>query len=93
MAWLIREFRANLPGELDFRNEAKNAERTAAIFKNEPFVTTPKIYWEATSEHVLTMEFIEGVKINNLPKMKQMGFDIDQVVRLFVHTFCRQIFL
>jgi predicted unusual protein kinase regulating ubiquinone biosynthesis (AarF/ABC1/UbiB family) len=42
--WLAREFRINLPLEIDFRLEAKNAERAGALFKDQDFVCIPKIY-------------------------------------------------
>jgi predicted unusual protein kinase regulating ubiquinone biosynthesis (AarF/ABC1/UbiB family) len=36
-----------------------------ALYGNMPRVRTPKIYWQATQRRVLTMEWIEGVKLTN----------------------------
>ena len=42
--WLPHEFKVRLPLELDFREEAKNADKCREIFKNNPNVYVPKIY-------------------------------------------------
>ncbi|MEA2064980.1 MAG: AarF/ABC1/UbiB kinase family protein [Patescibacteria group bacterium] len=61
---MIREFKNAIRKELDFTNEAHNFEKFRINFKEIDYVRVPKIYWDITTTKVLTMEFINGIKIN-----------------------------
>jgi predicted unusual protein kinase regulating ubiquinone biosynthesis (AarF/ABC1/UbiB family) len=52
----------------------------------------PKIYREFSSKRVVTMSFEEGVSINNLQAIKQMGIDFKDLTRLITKFCCEQIF-
>ena len=45
LRWLVREFRDNLPKELDFTLEGRNGERARANSSNQNSFTTPKVFW------------------------------------------------
>jgi aarF domain-containing kinase len=92
LSWISREFELNLPNELDFRLEAKNNERIRENFKNNGNITTPNIHWEYTKEKVLTMEFIEGFKLNNKKYMEEIGVNKDDISRMLSDIFSEQIF-
>ncbi|EKX30871.1 hypothetical protein GUITHDRAFT_122922 [Guillardia theta CCMP2712] len=47
--WLADEIAPNLPIELDFQQEAKNAERCRSLFKHDPFVVVPEIFYPLSS--------------------------------------------
>jgi ubiquinone biosynthesis protein len=70
---LVREFEASMLGELDFTLEAKNAERFADNFRGEPAIRFPRIHREASSRRILTMEFIDGVKVTDAVKLGANG--------------------
>lgn len=55
ISWLVQEMKRNLPLELDFVSEARNARRLGAAFEDDPSVVVPKVYWELTSPRVLVM--------------------------------------
>jgi ubiquinone biosynthesis protein len=63
---LAQEFAQTLRAELDYIREGHNAERFAENFSGDSTVHIPRIYWEATTPRVLTLERIRGVKINDL---------------------------
>ena len=71
--WLVEEIRTNLPMELDFCHEARNQERFAAMFSGVGFVKAPSVNWEFTTPRVLTMEFCEGGKVNDVEYMRRNG--------------------
>ncbi|KAL3838737.1 hypothetical protein ACJIZ3_023328 [Penstemon smallii] len=71
--WMVSEFEKSIASELDFIQEAKNSERTAISFKKNSMVRIPCIYWDFTSSQVLTMQFCEGQKVDDLEFFKQMG--------------------
>jgi ubiquinone biosynthesis protein len=72
---IAEEFAATLRAELDFGREGRNADRFRRTFANEPFLHIPHIYWEYSGQHVLVMERISGIKIDNVEAMDAMGYD------------------
>lgn len=88
---LVDEFAARLFGELDYVQEGKNAEKFQALYGGMPRVRTPKIVWSATSRRVLTMEWIEGVKLTNKPAMDAAGLSITDFVDVGIECTLRQL--
>ena len=62
---VVNEFGRTIDRELDYVLEARNAERFAKNFADQPRVRIPYIYWPYTTSHVLTMERIDGPTLNN----------------------------
>lgn len=89
--WLIREFDANLPLELDFTNEAANCNRTRALFEMDPRFTTPQIYH--ATKRVLIMEWIEGTHIDQVDKIRAMGLNPTEIAKDLNRCFSEQIFV
>ncbi len=85
------EMRKHIPMELDFINEGHNAERIAADFASVQDVVVPEIYWEHTSRRVLTMEYIDGVKVTDIEGMKRIGVDPWDVAKILVVAFAEMI--
>lgn len=80
--WLAREVRTNLPKELDFCHEARNQEKFSAMFKHLYFIKAPRVYWQYTSTRVLTMEFCEGGKLDDLSYIEKHDLPVDEVCLL-----------
>ncbi|KAG8561992.1 hypothetical protein GDO81_015557 [Engystomops pustulosus] len=76
--WLVEEAKKNLPRELDFLNEARNAEKMADMVRKFPFLKIPKIHWDISTERVLVMEYVEGGQANDLDYMKRNNIDVDK---------------
>ena len=72
---LVEEFSQTLRRELDYIREAHNAERFAVNFATDPHIHVPRVFWEATTSRVLTLERIRGVKINDLKALDEQGTD------------------
>jgi len=85
------EMRKHVPLELDFINEGHNAERIAADFADVEDIVVPKIYWDYTSRRVLTMEYIDAVKITDIEGMKAIGADPWDVAKILVFAFAEMI--
>jgi len=88
---LIDELGQYVPLELDFENEANNAEKIAGYFEHRPDVVVPQIHWRYTTRRVLVMEFMEGIKITDLEGLRAADIDVSPVAELLVETFCEQI--
>jgi len=72
---LVEEFSQTLRRELDYIREAHNAERFAVNFADDPHIHVPRVFWEATTSRVLTLERIRGIKINDLKALDEQGTD------------------
>jgi predicted unusual protein kinase regulating ubiquinone biosynthesis (AarF/ABC1/UbiB family) len=88
---VVDEFGLKLFEEIDYVNEAKNAERFANYFKDDPKVTAPKIYWDYSTKYVLTMEWINGIKLTDVEEIKAAGLDTDELVKIGVLSGLRQL--
>jgi ubiquinone biosynthesis protein len=89
LAW---EFSATLRGELDYRREARNAERFRQLFVGSKLVHIPTVYWEYSSDRVLTTERLYGPKITDLEALAAAGIDRAQLARNCVEVILREIF-
>ncbi|MHB8514889.1 MAG: ABC1 kinase family protein, partial [Dehalococcoidia bacterium] len=89
--FVAEEMRRHIPLELDFINEGHNAERIAADFADVEDIVVPKIYWEYSSRRVLTMEYIDGVKITDYEGMRRIGVDTTDVAKILVFAFAEMI--
>jgi predicted unusual protein kinase regulating ubiquinone biosynthesis (AarF/ABC1/UbiB family) len=89
--FVAEEMRRNIPLELDFINEGRNAERIARDFAGVEDIVVPDIYWEYSSRRVLTMEYIDGVKITDYDGMRRIGVEPSDVAKILVFAFAEMI--
>ena len=88
---IVDEFGTKLFEEIDYLNEAKNAEKFAANFLDDPEVKVPEIYWKYSNHRVLTLEWINGVKLTNAKNIESLGLDPNQIIRIGVISGLRQL--
>ena len=88
---LIDELGRRVFEEMDYLNEASNAERFSELHSHNPRIAVPLIFREATSRRVLTMEWIDGVKLTNLEAVRQLGIDPDDKVEVGVSCSLQQL--
>ena len=88
---LIDELGKRVFEEMDYLNEAGNAEKFRDLHSHNPRIAVPAIYREATSRRVLTMEWINGVKLTNLEAVRALGIDPDDMVEVGVSCSLQQL--
>jgi len=88
---LIDELGQRVFEEMDYFNEAMNAERFAELHSHNPRIAVPRIYHHATSRRVLTMEWIDGVKLTNLEAVRALGVDPNELVSVGVSCSLQQL--
>ena len=88
---LIDELGKRVFEEMDYLNEAANAEKFAALHRHNKRIAVPAIYHQATSRRVLTMEWIDGVKLTNLEAVRSIGMDPDDMVQVGVNCSLQQL--
>jgi ubiquinone biosynthesis protein len=64
---LVDEFAHAIRQELDYTREGRNAETFRNHFRNDERIHVPKVYWTYTRERVLTLEFLDGIQLVDLP--------------------------
>ncbi len=89
-----REVIANLKRwtlrELDLRREAANASELRDAMEAAPGYHIPAIDWDRTSGRVMTLEWVDGIKISNIDALKAAGHDLPKLAHTLVLTFLRQ---
>ncbi len=90
-AGMLREFDTTIHEEMDYAAEGRNAEQFRDSFKNWSNIHVPKIYWNATTAKVLTMEFIHGTKVTDLEEQKRQNVSPEKVNRLLIKTYLKQL--
>ena len=88
---LLSELTKHLGFELDFRREADFAERVRELFEDDEKVKIPEIYREWSSERVLVMELMEGIKITEREAIVAAGLDPADVMQDLMHIYVRMI--
>lgn len=77
--------------EIDYLNEAKNAERFARDFQATPWVRTPKVFTDVSTPRVLVMEFVESLKLTDLPQIEKLGLDRELLAKRAADSFLAQV--
>jgi len=88
---LVKEFRRTILREMDFAREGHTIDRFAANFAGDATVHVPKVYWEQTGETVLTMEFVDGIKISDFSRLTEAGLDLKLIARNGAESFLKQV--
>ena len=90
---LMAEFAETCRQEIDYLNEAANAERFADDFADNPRVRVPAMVWERSTRRVLTQEDVSDIKISDLAALKAAGIDPAEVASEFASVMFDQIFV
>ena len=88
---LIDELGKRVFEEMDYYNEASNAENFAKLHAHNARIAVPAIYRELTSRRVLTMEWMEGIKLTRLDAVQAMGVDPEELVEIGVNCSLQQL--
>jgi predicted unusual protein kinase regulating ubiquinone biosynthesis (AarF/ABC1/UbiB family) len=97
---VYRQLRASLRGEMDYQREGRAAEEIAHNLARDAglwsHLRVPRIHWDLTTRRVLAMEFIDGVKINDVAAVAGQGVSREDLVawasRAFLHMMFRDGF-
>ena len=88
---IVEEFAATLERELDYSLEAANMKRVAIQFKNTPTVHIPRVFLEHTTASILTMEYIQGIKISDIETLDRAGYDRKKLTRQGADFILQQV--
>jgi ubiquinone biosynthesis protein len=93
---LVRQFEESILRELDFIHESVSIQRFQSNFskesKTKPFVYSPRVYPNFTTSKVLTMEFVDGIKISDFARIEKAGLNRKVIAKRLADAYIRQIF-
>ncbi|RJS49805.1 MAG: ABC transporter [Methanobacterium sp.] len=89
---IVDEFERAIKKELDYNQEANNAERFRASFEDDETVYAPAIYREFSTLRVLTMEYVEGVKLTEIID-SEIKFNARTIAERGAECYFKQIFI
>ena len=90
---VVKEFARTLYKEMDFTREGHNMERFAINFPDDEGFCVPKVYWDLTCEKVLTMEYIDGIKVSELGSLEEAGLDKKIIAERGADIFLKQVLI
>ncbi len=88
---LVQEFSDTIRKELDFFREKQNMKTFRKFFENDDFLYIPEVYESLCSENYITMEFIDGIKINNFSALKKAGVDFIRISEKWSEKVIEQV--
>ena len=87
----VEDFGENLMKELDFNNEASNMLRFTDMFKDDPSCYIPKVFIKHCRQRLLVMEYIEGLRPDDIDGLKAAGFDPQIIAENGTHIILKMI--
>lgn len=87
----VRELARTIRREMDLSLEARTIERFATNFANDQTLYFPKVYWGVTTSALLTMEYIEGIKVSDNAALLAAGMDLKLIARRGADAFVKMV--
>lgn len=89
---LVTQFSRSIRREMNFVREARTVEEFSRLFTHDATLVVPRIYWDLTSDAVITMEFIDGLRITDRAGILQAGLSPADIAANGARIFLKQAF-
>ena len=90
---IVQEFARSLSREIDFAIELANVQRFARQFKNNAAIHVPLVYPELSTQRVLVMEYVLGIKASMTTQLREQGYDLPLIAERGATLVMEQIFV
>lgn len=88
----MEEFSRTIHRELDFFIEAANAAKLRRNFERSDLLYVPKVYPELTTKHILVLERVEGIRIDDFARIDREGYDRREISRKGADAYFKMVF-
>ncbi len=88
---VVQEFKRTIFEEIDYIQEGKNADRFRQNFRSFTSIFIPHIIWRLTGRRVLTIEFVEGVRVDDIQAWRNQGILRDDITAIGAHFYLKQL--
>jgi ubiquinone biosynthesis protein len=90
---IAEEMAQALRDELDYQIEGRNADRLRSNLQDDARVVVPHVYWDLTSQRVITLQYLEGIKFVERERLVEAGYDLPAIARVVMDVYLKQIFV
>ncbi len=90
---IVHEFARSLSREIDFSIELANIQRFARQFEENPAIHVPLVYPELSTDRVLVMEYVIGIKSSKIETLREQGYDLPLIAERGANLVMEQIFV
>ncbi|PIE68594.1 MAG: ABC transporter [Deltaproteobacteria bacterium] len=90
---VVNEFARSLSREIDFTLELSSIQRFTRQFQGNPDIYVPRVYPELSSERILVMEWIDGIKSSDVKRLGSNDYDLPLIARRGAYLMMEQIFV
>ncbi len=90
---IVEEFARSLAREIDYTVESSNIQRFARQFEGNPAIYVPAIYRDLSTERILVMEYVKGVKVSHVETLRQQGADLRLLAERGANLIMEQVFV
>ncbi|MDH3329943.1 MAG: AarF/ABC1/UbiB kinase family protein [Desulfobulbaceae bacterium] len=90
---IIEEFARTISKEIDYTVEISHIQRFARQFEGNREIHVPQVYRELSSERILTMENVHGIKASEIDLLKRKGIDLKLVAERGTNLIMEQVFV
>ncbi|HAH79353.1 MAG TPA: ABC transporter [Ruminococcaceae bacterium] len=77
--------------EMDFLNEADQAEKFRKLNAGVAYVTSPRVFRRYSTAAVLVMEYLGGIPIDDARALKAEGYDLNEIGRKLAENYVKQV--
>ena len=88
---LVREFSRTIRREMDFSREGHTIEKIAENFAGDKTLYFPKVFWGTTAKGVLTLEYIDGIKVSSSATLESAGLDRGLIAKRGADAFLTMV--
>jgi ubiquinone biosynthesis protein len=89
---IVEEFARTLEREIDYTIEASSMERFARHFLDDSNIYIPAVFRNMSTEHVLTMELIDGIKVSDIDRLEGADLDRKKITARGADFYLKQVF-
>ena len=89
---IVNEFSRIIRGELDFLSEARNIEAFGSDFSGSENIVIPGVKWDYTSSRIVTMQFIDGVKVSDYARLPGKQEEKKRIAKLLADAVLEMVF-
>jgi len=77
--------------EMDYLQEGRNADHLRQVLRLDARIKIPKVHWRYSRRRVLVLEYLPGIKIDQIDRLKEQGINLKNLSRLLVECYMQQV--
>ena len=90
---IVEEFALSISREIDFTIELSNIQHFSRLLSDNPTLHIPEVFPELSTERILVMERINGIKASHVSDLKKQGYDLHLIAERGANLVMEQIFV